>query len=118
MDIAVFSEATGEFAQRLKQTTESQWTAATPCDGWDVRALVNHVVGELLWIPPLFEGKTTAEVGDRFGGDVVGGDASKTWNEAAEAALLAVSEPGAMERIVHLSFGDFPGGELSRTGDV
>ena len=86
-------------------------SSATPCDDWDVRTLVNHVVGELLWVPPLLEGKTIAEVGDRFDGDVLGSDPSTTYKSAATAAQAAAFEPGAQERTVHLSFGDFPGSE-------
>ena len=47
---------------------------ATPCTEWDVRALVNHVLGEIRWAVPLFAGSTIAEVGDRFDGDLLGDD--------------------------------------------
>jgi uncharacterized protein (TIGR03086 family) len=57
---------------------------------------------------PLFAGSTIAEVGDRYDGDVLGGDAVLSSTEAAEDASAAVSEGGAMDRIVHLSFGDTP----------
>jgi Mycothiol maleylpyruvate isomerase N-terminal domain len=84
MDIpAMFGRAVAEFGTRVQQIGGDQWQAATPDDGWAVRDLVNHVVGEDLWAPPLLAGSTVAEVGDRF--------------------------DGAMDRIVHLSFGDFPG---------
>jgi uncharacterized protein (TIGR03086 family) len=37
--------ATAEFAQRLALVGADQWAAPTPCDDWDVRSLVAHVVG-------------------------------------------------------------------------
>ena len=40
----------------------------------DVRALVIHIVNEMLWVPPLMAGQTTADVGDRFDGDVLGAE--------------------------------------------
>src|SRR5690606_38196050 len=70
-----------------------------------------HVVGELLWMPPLLEGATIAEVGDRFDGDVLGADPLRTARGAAAAARAAAEAAGAQERTVHLSFGDFPGAE-------
>jgi uncharacterized protein (TIGR03086 family) len=111
MDVTVLAQAMDGFGQRLQQVDGAQWDAPTPCADWNVRTLVNHVVGELLWVPPLLEGRTIAEVGDRFDGDVVGDDAAATWASAAASAQAAASMPGAQERTVHLSFGDFPGGD-------
>jgi uncharacterized protein (TIGR03086 family) len=111
MDTALMADAIGGFGQRLSVVDASQWNATTPCDDWDVRALVNHVVAELLWVPPLLEGQTIAEVGDRFDGDILGREPEITFKSAAGAAEVAASEPGAQERTVHLSFGDFPGSD-------
>jgi uncharacterized protein (TIGR03086 family) len=88
-----------------------QWSAPTPDEDWDVRALVNHVAGELLWMPPLLDGKTVAEVGDRFDGDVLGDDPSRTWDDAATDAVASADPPDVVGRTVHLSFGDFSGGD-------
>jgi uncharacterized protein (TIGR03086 family) len=120
MDMALMAGAIDGFAQRLSTVGDAQWNAATPCADWDVRTLVNHVVGELLWIEPLLAGKTIAEVGDRFDGDILGADPLTSARSAAATALAAASEAGAHERIVHLSFGDFTGSDyLSQvTADV
>ena len=53
----------------------AQWAGATPCDGWDVRALLNHLVSGNLWAAELGSGKTIEEVGNRLGGDVLGDNA-------------------------------------------
>ena len=90
-----------------------QWLAATPDEGWTVRDLVNHLVSEDLWAPPLLAGSTIAEIGDRFDGDVLGAGPRAAWAAASAAAVPAVEEDGAMDRIVHLSFGDVPGGEYA-----
>jgi len=111
MDIAVLEGALDGFGQRLALVGDGDWTRATPCADWDVRALVNHVVAEVLWAPPLLEGKTIAEVGDRFDGDVLGDDPGAVWASGVDDLVASASEPGAQERTVHLSFGDFPGGE-------
>jgi uncharacterized protein (TIGR03086 family) len=59
----------------------------------------------------LLEGKTIAEVGDRFDGDILGIDPRGSARSAAAGALAAASRPGADEQIVHLSFGDFTGSD-------
>jgi uncharacterized protein (TIGR03086 family) len=101
-----FERAAKQFQTRLETTGESQWTLPTPCSEWNVHALVNHVASELRWIPPLVEGKTIAEVGDSLSGDLLGDDPKAAWASAAREAQAAASEPGALQRTVHLSYGD------------
>jgi uncharacterized protein (TIGR03086 family) len=101
------------FGDGVHQVGDQQWNVGTPCVDWDVRTLVNHVAGESYWTPPLFEGKTVAEVGDRFDGDLLGDDPKAAWDAAAGPAIEAVHGEGAMDRIVHVSFGDFPGSEYA-----
>ena len=110
--LTLFRRATAEFATRAHSIGD-RWSAPTPCTGWDVRALVHHVVEEQLWAPPLYAGSTIAEVGDRFAGDLLGSEPIATLDEAGPAALAAAEAPGALERTVHLSFGDVPGAEYA-----
>jgi uncharacterized protein (TIGR03086 family) len=96
-------------ARRFTELVErvgDRWDAPTPATEWSVRDLVNHVTAEQLWAPPLMEGATIAEVGDRFDGDVLGDDPVASWDAAIAGSTEAFSEPGAMARTVHLSFGD------------
>lgn len=104
-----FKTAVTEFDRRVSQIKPDQWQAATPDTDWDVRALINHVTGEYLWVPELLAGKTIAEVGSKFDGDVLGQDPAATWKQASAAAVKAAADPAALEGIVHLSFGDVPG---------
>jgi uncharacterized protein (TIGR03086 family) len=112
--VDLFRRSQAEFTDRVRRIRPGQWSATTPCSDWDVRALVNHVVGEELWVVPLFDGATIAEVGDRFDGDLLGADPVQVADEAADAAAATVAEPGALTRTVHLSFGDTPAKEYVR----
>lgn len=105
--VKLFKQALDRFEKLLKLTRDNEWTKSTPCSKWDVRALVNHVVNEVSWVAPLVEGKTIAEVGDKYDGDLLGEDPLKSFRSAGAAAVEALSEPAALERTVHLSFGDF-----------
>ena len=108
-DVTAFRRASDAFVARAQEIQADQWTAATPCTEWDVRAVVNHVAGEFLWVPEMLAGRTIADVGDRLDGDVLGDDPLQTLVAAHRSAVAAAQEPGAMARTVHLSFGDMPG---------
>jgi len=106
--VDMYRRSVEEFGQRVMAVGVGDWGRPTPCSEWSVRDLVRHLVYEELWAPPLLAGATIADVGDRFEGDILGDDPQVAWKEAAAQALAAAS-PGALERTVHLSFGDFPG---------
>ncbi|HEX3814934.1 MAG TPA: TIGR03086 family metal-binding protein [Mycobacteriales bacterium] len=95
----------GEFERRVRRVSARQWQDPTPCSGWDVRALVNHVTVEQLWAPELFRGRTIEEVGDRFAGDQLGSDPVATWERAAAGSEAAFSVEDALLGRVHLSYG-------------
>jgi uncharacterized protein (TIGR03086 family) len=103
----LFKRGLREFDDRVRLVKEDQWNESTPCSEWDVRALVNHIVYEDRWTPPILEGKTIEEVGDQFEGDLLGDDPVAAWDEASREAAAAV-ERTSMDKIVHLSFGDVP----------
>lgn len=98
--------AVRSFADKVQGLQPDDWGRPTPCTDWDVRALVNHIAVEELWTPPLLAGRTIAEVGDAFDGDQLGESPKQAQAAAAEAATAAVAEPGALDRTVHLSYGD------------
>jgi uncharacterized protein (TIGR03086 family) len=108
---ALFERAVAEFEARVHAVGSDQWDLPTPDTDWDVRELVNHLLVEALWAPPLLEGRTIAEVGDRFDGDQLGDDPVGAWTAASRAAVAAARAPGALDRTVHVSFGDIPGRE-------
>lgn len=108
--IEMYRRSVEDFGQRVMAIGAGDWDRPTPCSDWTVRELVRHLVYEELWAPPLLDGRTIAEIGDRFEGDILGADPQVAWKEAAAAALAPVS-PDVLGRTVHLSFGDVPGEE-------
>jgi len=86
-----------------------QWTAPTPCEGWDARSLTNHVVAGNLWAAELASGKTIEQVGDRLDGDVLGSDPAAAYAASAEAAGRAFEAPGALDAPCAVSYGPVPG---------
>ncbi|MEV4822500.1 TIGR03086 family metal-binding protein [Micromonospora sp. NPDC049274] len=109
--LEAYRRSLAEFVDRVDQIGPGQWAEETPCPDWDVRTLVNHVVGEDRWSVPLLAGRTIEEVGDRLDGDVLGADPVTTAREAAAQAEIAVTHPGTIDRTVHLSAGATPAAE-------
>ena len=106
-----FVKASKKFEDAVHKIGEDQWHLATPCTEWDVRALMQHIVNEQLWIRPLLDGKTIAEVGDAFDGDNLGENPVGSWDAAAVDARTAVENLDSLEKTTHLSFGDVPAEE-------
>ncbi|MEU9507738.1 TIGR03086 family metal-binding protein [Micromonospora sp. NPDC048170] len=109
--LETYRRSLAEFTDRVEQVGPGQWSEPTPCPDWDVRTLVNHVVGEDRWSVALLAGRTIEEVGDRYDGDLLGADPAGAAREAAAQAELAFVHPGALDRTVALSSGDTPADE-------
>jgi uncharacterized protein (TIGR03086 family) len=86
-----------------------QLDLSTPDADWDVRALLNHVVGGNLWAAELAAGRTIEQVGERFDGDLIGTDPAAAYDRSATAAAAAFETPGAMDAPCAVSYGPVPG---------
>jgi uncharacterized protein (TIGR03086 family) len=74
---------------------QGQWAALTPCRGWDVRALVKHVVAANQGAAELAAGATISEVGDHLDGDVLGADPPGAYEASTKAAAAVFAIPRA-----------------------
>ena len=107
MDVVTLHRRTVEvFLERVDAIGDGQWGDPTPCADWNVRELVNHVVGEDRWTAPLLGGSTVAEVGDRFDGDLLGADPVGSATDAAAEAVAAVGHHVPTGGTVQLSYGE------------
>lgn len=103
----LFAKALQQASSCIRHIRPEQYKNPTPCREWDLHALLNHMVYELLWMPEIIRGKTVAEVGSRFDGDVLRTDPHAAWQHAADSALVAVNHADP-ESVAHLSYGDKP----------
>ncbi|MFV2104097.1 TIGR03086 family metal-binding protein [Micromonospora sp. LOL_024] len=106
-----YRRSLAEFVDRVEEVRPVQWSAPTPCPGWDVRRLVGHVVSEERWSVPLLAGRTIEQIGERYDGDQLGADPVEASRNAAAQAELAAAHPGALARTVHLTAGETPAEE-------
>ena len=101
-----------EFGTRLRLVRAEHWTLATPCDEWDVRALVNHVVGGATRYTMLLHGATAEEVVATVALDHLGEDPVGSFERQVQEVTHAFGAPGALSRTVHHPAGDLSGQAL------
>ena len=113
--LAMFASGQAEFGKRVHAVTEYQWASSTPDTEWSVADLVNHLIDEHRWVPPLLRGLDLKAAGEVVEGSRslpvdggVGANLAQEWDEAAVASADAVRAPGALERTVELSRGPTP----------
>jgi uncharacterized protein (TIGR03086 family) len=99
-------DATGRI---VRGVPAQRWHAATPCAGWDARALVSHLVSGNLRAAELAAGGTIEGAGSRLGGDLLGGDPAAAYEQSAAAAAAVFRRPGALDAPCAVSYGPVPG---------
>ena len=96
----------------LENTTAAQLSSPTLCTEWTVKDLVNHMVGgATMFAISAEQGSVPDEqLGQLMGGDNVGDDPQGAWSKASKRAMAAFEQPGVMEKMVKLPFGEMPAG--------
>jgi uncharacterized protein (TIGR03086 family) len=100
----------------LAAVTPEQYDAKTPCESWDVRAVINHIVGGSHWFA------ATARAGQPPSGgeppDFTQRDVLAAFDEGIAASVAAFGDPQVAAKIVTLPFGEMPGAAFMRIATV
>lgn len=108
----VLNRAGLEFERRLRAVAPGQWDAPTPCEGWSVRDLVDHVVGGNRLAQVLMRGASAEEAVALVRDTRTRGDALGDFAASRDEQVAAFREPGALDRTVHHPIGDIPSAQL------
>lgn len=107
MSTETLEQAFGVAKQVLANVKPGQLDQPTPCQSWDVRALINHLVGgSFFFAAATNAGKAPAGGGDA---DLASGDFCASYEDGTKQAVAAFATPGALEKTIKLPFGEFPG---------
>jgi uncharacterized protein (TIGR03086 family) len=115
---AAFEHAVASTAEVIKGMPAGQDSAPTPCAEWDVRTLLNHVIGTL-WLAEGLFGDQPPRYPMNPGGlppvDLAGDDAAAAYAEASTAALAAAGAGAgdALTRAHVTPLGEMPGPVLA-----
>lgn len=111
-ELAHLDAATALLRARLVAVGPDRWDAPSPCAGWTVHDVAEHVVGDAvryrLWLIGAPAEQVTASRALTFLGD----DAVSSFDEIQGALRAAFAEPGALDRIARHSAGEITGREL------
>ncbi len=84
----------------------SQFNGSTPCAEWNVKDLLNHMVGGALMFGMVTRGETFSDDPDAT--DYTNGDVVSSFDAARQSILAAWEEPGVEEREMHFPFATLP----------
>jgi uncharacterized protein (TIGR03086 family) len=112
LGLTLLTRASDGFTERLGLVRPHQWAAPTPCAGWDVQALVNHVVGANRRYTMLLHGAKADEVDATRTADHLSDDPVSSFVSTAAELDAALREPGAMARTAHHPTGERTGTQL------
>ena len=117
-NVEMLEQVLNETNRVISATTEAQLGNKTLCTEWTVRDVINHVTGGSKMVAEsLRTGTVSGErLGELMGGDNLGADFKGAFSTASKDALAAVREPGAMERMATLPFGEMPGAAVVMIG--
>jgi uncharacterized protein (TIGR03086 family) len=102
--VEMLARASGEFDRRLRDIAVPL-DATTPCEGWTVRDLLQHVIVGNRIAVVMLEGRDQDEVlvarKELLDEDQIGDDPAAAFATSAAAQVAAFSAPRALERTIH-----------------
>ena len=110
--VATMELVLDETTKIVNGITPDQLGNPTPCTEWSVRDIVNHITGGATMLTECVEQGAVPDerLGQLMGGDNLGDDFKGAWAQAAKRASATFGQPGVMDKMVKLPFGEMPAG--------
>ena len=102
--VAALERAYATMSSATADLGAAQMAAPSQCDGWDIKAMLNHAFGAGWMFTLVNKGQSIGE----DSGDVVGSDAAAACRELAAANVAAWKAEGALDGERTYPFGSFP----------
>lgn len=102
------------FRSIVEQIKDEQWELKVPPSihigekEMTLRELINYHAYDTAWVPDTLAGKTIAEVGTAYDGDLLKDDPKGNYRRFSEKAIAAAKNVSDPDKKVHLSYGDYP----------
>jgi uncharacterized protein (TIGR03086 family) len=107
----MLQRAVDEAGRIVDTVSPDQLDNSTPCSEWTVRDLINHITGgATMFAISAEQGSVPDEEMARIMGDNLGTDYKGAFHTATARAMAAFQQPGVLEKVVKLPFGEMPAG--------
>jgi uncharacterized protein (TIGR03086 family) len=112
----VFALADRALAQVVAAISPDQWDQTMPAGfglrnrdhAPTLREVITYHAYDDAWVPDMLAGRTMDEAGpERFDGDLLGEDPVARFDDFVAAACAAAAQVTDLDRVAHLSFGDY-----------
>jgi uncharacterized protein (TIGR03086 family) len=103
-DVTALERAYDDLTRVVSDLTVDALSTPTPCSDWDVRTLLNHVLGTAEMFAAANAGRAVGE----DAGDLVGDDPAGALQRTARANLAAWRQDGALDGLRTYPWGTFP----------
>ena len=117
--LATMQRVIDESTRVVHGVTPDQLGNPTLCTEWTVRDIINHITGGATFFAMVAEqGSVPDDVMGRLlgGGDNLGDDYGAAFDAATERFSKAFQQPGILEKMVKLPFGEMPAGVALNIG--
>jgi uncharacterized protein (TIGR03086 family) len=108
MSAELFAGAAASTQKIIEQLSSTQLELATPCASWQVRDVINHIVGNTFWFEAIATTATAPDRPDNAAPDFTGADFAGTFGEGSAAATAAFATAIADGRTLALPWGAMP----------
>ena len=109
--VAMMQQVVDETTRLVDRITPDQLGNKTPCTEWTVRDLINHITGgATMFAISAEQGSIPDDVLQQIMGDNLGDDYKGAFKKATQQAMTAFGQPGVLEKMVKLPFGEMPAG--------
>jgi uncharacterized protein (TIGR03086 family) len=105
--------AVAHASEAIARVPPEHLTKPTPCTDWDVRALINHMIGGCRFYVAMLTGQTPAPNMGKW--DWVGEDPSASFTAAGRALLDTARAPGTLEKPIQWYGAERPGAAAVET---
>jgi uncharacterized protein (TIGR03086 family) len=95
----------------IESASPATLSKPTPCEEWDARALIEHMIGVVQNFSAAFGGAQLPPPTSQSTAGVAGDDPAGSYRQAADALMEAIRKPGAFDKMLKLPFGEMPGNQ-------
>ena len=106
MGAEILEQANASTEKVLANVSRDQLTLASPCESWQVRDVVNHIVGNNFWFEAIARDGVAPDRPNNAAPDETGGDYVGRFRDGSAKAVTAFA--GAMDKTLTLPWSPMP----------